>query len=100
MSLRALYTLPTLRTSLAQRTSLAATRRYITSDPTSKEISQVEERTATAVDAVRPQGDVVAAGPVSGAPVELLSRPVRIFRPAPVCHLSICIILEEELIAG
>ncbi|GAA6061853.1 hypothetical protein JCM10212_001286 [Sporobolomyces blumeae] len=35
------------------------------------------------VPAERPHGHVVEAGVVSGAPVELHRRPVRIFRPAP-----------------
>ncbi|GAA5862659.1 hypothetical protein JCM1840_002627 [Sporobolomyces johnsonii] len=35
------------------------------------------------VPAERPEGHVVQAGVISGAPDELLRRPVRIFRPAP-----------------
>lgn len=88
MSLRTLFASPATRTLSRSRPAFIATR-FTSSDSTSKEVEQVEQRTATAIDTVRPAGDVVAAGPVSGAPDQLLVRPVRIFRPAPVSNLSI-----------
>ena len=54
--------------------------------PTTEAVALAErsvdgDRAATLV---RPEGDVVAAGAVSGAPEELAIRPVRIYQPAPV----------------
>ena len=53
---------------------------------TMAEVALAERRTeeTSAATLVRPEGDVVAAGVVSGAPEELSIRPVRIYQPAPV----------------
>jgi len=73
---------PLSRSSAIQRRSVT------TLDPTTKEIEHVKQTPSNAVDQVRPEGDVVAAGAVSGAPKELLLRPVRIYRPSPTAAQS------------
>jgi len=53
-------------------------------DPTTREVQQSEAKAKAdaALTQPRPEGDVVAAGVVSGAPVEMFRRPVRIYQPS------------------
>ncbi|GAA6014401.1 hypothetical protein JCM10207_005448 [Rhodosporidiobolus poonsookiae] len=67
--------LPALRSSAR---AFSSTARASTTIPV-----RAVEAEHSQVPAERPEGAVTQAGVVSGAPVELHRRPVRIFRPAP-----------------
>lgn len=59
-------------------------------DPTSKEVLRAEAQSEAhqSLTTVRPPGEAVAAGVVSGAPPEILRRPVRIYQPALVSYMQ------------
>jgi len=73
-------------TALTPRASLrmysVLTSGSLASDSTSAEVALAEDRSSDLTQ-IRPEGDVVTAAIVSGAPSELSVRPVRIIRPSP-----------------
>jgi len=72
---------PLLRFSFSSSSSSATSNSF---DPTIRDIQQSEAKAKAEASLTQPraEGSVVAAGVVSGAPVEMFRRPVRIYQPS------------------
>uniref|UniRef100_A0A0H5G9U9 NADH dehydrogenase [ubiquinone] iron-sulfur protein 4, mitochondrial n=1 Tax=Leucosporidium scottii TaxID=5278 RepID=A0A0H5G9U9_9BASI len=68
---------------LVRRSALPTLRAFSTSASAASSSSVPAASEAPKAVAERPEGSVVQAGVVSGAPDEIFHRPVRIYRPSP-----------------